>query len=256
MICEYCNKPHNGSYASGRFCSETCSRLFSIKKNSEKEKIKEVECNNCHNIFQVKRGTAKKFYVCHKCKDLYYGSRKRVYKRTFVKLICYQCNKEFQGHVPTPEISRYCKKAICKECKSLNNKKSKQCDLSKPWEEWSRNAKRKQILKEQDNKCLICHIDSWNEKPIKFHLDHMDGNRNNNSKENLRLICPNCHSQTDTYCRGIYKNRKLSDEEIIFALKQSNSISGATRLLAIAPSNHYRISRLWKKLQESVSSSG
>ena len=36
-------------------------------------------------------------------------------------------------------------------------------------------------------------------KKIVFELEHKDGNSENNQPENLCLICPNCHSQTDTY---------------------------------------------------------
>ena len=39
-ICKYCQKPHDGHYASGCFCNKTCSRLYSIKKNLEKPKYK------------------------------------------------------------------------------------------------------------------------------------------------------------------------------------------------------------------------
>lgn len=39
----------------------------------------------------------------------------------------------------------------------------------------------------------------WNNKPINFILDHIDGDASNNLEENLRLICPNCDSQLDTY---------------------------------------------------------
>jgi len=49
------------------------------------------------------------------------------------------------------------------------------------------------------NKCSICGIEIWNNKPIKLELDHIDGNRINHEYCNLRLLCPNCHSQTDTY---------------------------------------------------------
>lgn len=43
----------------------------------------------------------------------------------------------------------------------------------------------------------------WNGKPIKLHVDHIDGDTYNNVKENLRFLCPNCHSQTPTYCRQL-----------------------------------------------------
>jgi len=41
----------------------------------------------------------------------------------------------------------------------------------------------------------------WNSKPLAFHLEHIDGDHNNNEIGNLKILCPNCHSQTPTYCR-------------------------------------------------------
>lgn len=47
--------------------------------------------------------------------------------------------------------------------------------------------------------CSICKIKYWNDKPITLELDHIDGNHSNNILNNVRLLCPNCHSQTSTY---------------------------------------------------------
>lgn len=56
------------------------------------------------------------------------------------------------------------------------------------------------FLEEQHHKCAICGIeDLWNGKQLVFILDHIDGNADNNNRDNLRLICPNCDSQLDTY---------------------------------------------------------
>ena len=54
--------------------------------------------------------------------------------------------------------------------------------------------------------CLECGItDTWNNKPISLQLDHINGINNDNRLENLRILCPNCHSQTETFSG---KNRK------------------------------------------------
>lgn len=51
----------------------------------------------------------------------------------------------------------------------------------------------------KENRCEICGIQEWNGLPIACELDHIDGDRTNHRLENLRVLCPNCHSQTDTF---------------------------------------------------------
>ena len=57
----------------------------------------------------------------------------------------------------------------------------------------------------KQHKCEKCGITEWNGQPTPIELDHIDGNRHNNTIENLRILCPNCHAQTSTY-RG--RNKK------------------------------------------------
>lgn len=47
--------------------------------------------------------------------------------------------------------------------------------------------------------CAICESDEWQGHPIPLELDHVNGDRTDNRLQNLRLLCPNCHAQTDTY---------------------------------------------------------
>lgn len=56
------------------------------------------------------------------------------------------------------------------------------------------------LLKEE---CILCgQKNIWNGKKLVLHLDHINGNNQDNRIENLRILCPNCHTQTETYCRS------------------------------------------------------
>ena len=52
-----------------------------------------------------------------------------------------------------------------------------------------------------EKKCARCGISEWLGQPAPLELHHIDGNRSNNDVSNLQILCPNCHAQTDTYCR-------------------------------------------------------
>lgn len=67
------------------------------------------------------------------------------------------------------------------------------------------------LLKENllEKKCYIegCTVETeWNGKPINLRLDHVNGKNDDNRIENLRLVCPNCDSQSETYCG---KNKRV-----------------------------------------------
>lgn len=65
----------------------------------------------------------------------------------------------------------------------------------------SRNVYRRQLLADRDgNQCALCGLPpEWNGKPLVFQIDHVDGDRTNNDPTNWRMLCANCHTQTDTF---------------------------------------------------------
>lgn len=89
------------------------------------------------------------------------------------------------------------------------------------------------------HKCENCKNEMWQGQPIPLEVHHIDGNNMNNSLENLRLLCPNCHALTDNY-RTKNKNPKekrneISEENFKEALEQSPNIRQALLKLSLAP---------------------
>jgi len=97
--------------------------------------------------------------------------------------------------------------------------------------------KRERILIEQNYICNLCQQTLiWNGKPLKFHLDHISGNRKDETRNNLQMICPNCHSQTDTY--GGKNGVKVTNKEIEDALATSENNHHVCAKVGLNPSAH------------------
>ncbi len=133
------------------------------------------ECIICHNTFTTKRSTTK---TCSpRCGSLLAGQTQR--------------------------------ERLLKEWLSSGRLNYKNNTMIKV-----RSIYRQYIEEQQDHCCAICNIpDNWNNKPLVFVLDHIDGDSSNHSRENLRLICPNCDSQLDTYK---FKNKKSGRDYRVF----------------------------------------
>lgn len=51
----------------------------------------------------------------------------------------------------------------------------------------------------KDARCERCGLTEWLGEPAPLQLHHVNGDGQDNRPENLQILCPNCHSQTDTY---------------------------------------------------------
>lgn len=84
------------------------------------------------------------------------------------------------------------------------------------------------------HKCEQCGNITWNNQKIPLEIHHLDGNHLNNDLNNLQLLCPNCHAQTDNYKgRNQKKRKEYSDEEYAKALKENPNVRQALLSLGL-----------------------
>jgi len=102
---------------------------------------------------------------------------------------CRNCNKEIRYH-PSQKRGLYCSN-ICQNEYRINEViSSGKYTRSNAYSWFKKNTK---------YKCSICNINEWRSKEIVLQIDHIDGNKSNNVIENFRYLCPNCHTQTETW---------------------------------------------------------
>lgn len=92
--------------------------------------------------------------------------------------------------------------------------------LESDYTDLSFKARRYRILYDQNKKCNRCGLDEWMDTPLVLELEHKDGNHYNNERNNLEMLCPNCHSLTSTWRGRNKRERKMriSDESLLESL--------------------------------------
>lgn len=129
----------------------------------------------------------------------------------------------FLGYLP--HVSYY--KELRERCEELNlelpiyqtnlNSVKKLKDVLVENSTYNNKKLKERLIKEQilENICAICsQLPEWNSKPLVLQLDHINGINNDNRLENLRLLCPNCYTQTDTFCnKGKIREQNRLEKE-------------------------------------------
>ncbi len=141
------------------------------------------------------------------------------YEQRVGKFCNQSCSAKFNNRGVTRHI-KGTKVCSCGNPKKVTNKYCAECAENHVYSKVTSlpNAKndkiRKRILLEQrGHQCEVCGFGEWNGKPIPIELDHMDGDADNNTEGNLRLICPNCHAQTETY-KGANAGKNSSRQQM------------------------------------------
>lgn len=174
------------------------SRCQDLKiKSSDYPKIKNsIICLECGKVV-----TGRNFKFCSKSCTAIFNNKIRYSGNEKEIRNCVNCGKTMIG------IKQY--KYCSKECqtefefnKYINRWKNKEVDgnICKHKDNLSKHV-RKYIFMKYDNKCSRCgwsEINQYTNK-IPLEIDHVDGNHLNSIEENLRLLCPSCHSLTEFY---------------------------------------------------------
>ena len=179
-ICSFCLKELEYNKRQKKFCSKNCSAKLN---NLKRSKIQEVKClsSNCNKTFKTYKtslGNPKK-YCSHKCQQAY--EREENYK----KLLAGESIKLKHNGIRNILIDKYGAR-----CMGGPTDDTKDCRWDK--------------INPSTGKCPI-------------ELDHIDGDSSNNRLDNLKLLCPSCHSLTPTYKalnsgKGRYKRMKRYKE--------------------------------------------
>ena len=189
--CLCCGKEISGkNRLNKKFCNSSCSAKYNNrgrKKSDEtKKKISKTlqeKSPNFNDVYKkirykniIHKNNSKKEYLCVNCGNII----ENTYSSKQNKFCSYKCYCEYKHKLKYEQI--------------LNG------DESIMRANYSPKNFKNDIINEQGGVCAICgQKQEWNNKPLVFILDHIDGNAANNRRDNLRCICPNCDSQLDTY---------------------------------------------------------
>ena len=189
---------------------ETCDYISGYETVNSTVKLK---CRKHNYEFETKWDNVKRstraHYVCPICIQEN-REKKKIENNTNIEVECAYCHKKFLKLKSRLKNSKSGLYFCCREHKDLAQKldSGKKFDILRP-EHYGKLSDssynyREKAFREYEHKCAICN---YNEEPKILQVHHIDENRQNNSIDNLIILCPNCHAKI-TYGNYTLKDRK------------------------------------------------
>jgi len=180
------------------------NKLFKYRNNDEIE----IKCLNCGNIIDTKDKNRK--FCNHSCSAIYNNNKRDINTYNKIKKSLIKYNSV--NYEPTYNKCLFCDNdiktipfKIRKFCNNECQRKFQKNNFFNKIENGDLSLDNRQyklyLINKHGNRCMEC---GWGEiniytNKIPIELEHIDGNSYNNSLDNLKLLCPNCHSLTRTY---------------------------------------------------------
>lgn len=168
----------------------TMSHRHGEKSSSyyESKKIK-IVCGQCRLELEDLESRNRKF--CSQSCNAKFNNKLRLSKpNQSINCFCLNCN-----------ITISSKKFCSKKCQFDFQKNEIFTKIENGDNNFTDRVYKKYLISKFGEKCMSCGWCEVNKKTnkIPIQLEHIDGHSENNSLDNLKLLCPNCHSLTSTY---------------------------------------------------------
>jgi len=149
-----------------------------------------MKCNNCN------KNTSNPQFCSKSCSASYHNKIKPKRKKKDIYKNCLNCYNSISNKT---SAQKYCNLQCCTEHRKKINIEN--YEQKNNFNGSSNLFIRNYLINKHGNFCMICKLnaDNWYGNPITLIVDHIDGKSNNNNISNLRIICPNCDSQTSTF---------------------------------------------------------